>query len=93
MPLGTTARRALVRYLGTRARATTGDPLFTGRQGALSQRGTQQAIARLGRRAGAATRCSPHTFRHPRRSSGTLYPCRYLDLPHGSSGPELLELA
>jgi site-specific recombinase XerD len=64
VPLGTTARRALVRYLGTRARATSTDPLFTGRQGALSQRGTQQAIARLGRRAGIGTRCSPHTFRH-----------------------------
>ena len=64
VPLGTTARRALVRYLGTRARASATDPLFTGRQGALSQRGTQQAIARLGRRAGVGTRCSPHTFRH-----------------------------
>ena len=64
VPLGTTARRALVRYLGTRARPTVTDPLFTGRQGALSQRGTQQAIARLGRRAGVGTRCSPHTFRH-----------------------------
>jgi site-specific recombinase XerD len=64
VPLGTTARRALVRYLGTRARASAIDPLFTGRQGALSQRGTQQAIARLGRRAGVGTRCSPHTFRH-----------------------------
>jgi integrase/recombinase XerD len=63
-PLGTTARRALVRYLGTRARASATDSLFTGRQGALSQRGTQQAIARLGRRAGVDTRCSPHTFRH-----------------------------
>ena len=40
--LGTIARRALVRYLGTRARASATDPLFTGRQGALSQRGTQQ---------------------------------------------------
>lgn len=64
VPIGTTARRALGRYLGTRARATLADPLFTGRQGALSPRGTQQAIARLGRRAGTGTRCSPHTFRH-----------------------------
>lgn len=64
VPLGTTARRALLRYLGTRARTSAADPLFTGRQGALSQRGTQQAIARLGRRAGVGTRCSPHTFRH-----------------------------
>ncbi len=64
VPLGSTARRALVRYLGTRARSTVADPLFTGRQGGLSQRGTQQAIARLGQRAGVSTRCSPHTFRH-----------------------------
>lgn len=64
MRLGTTARRALVRYLGTRARAMAADPLFAGRQGALSRRGTQQAIARHGPRAGVGTRCAPHTFRH-----------------------------
>ena len=33
VPLGTTARRALLRYLGTRARTWVTDPLFTGRQG------------------------------------------------------------
>ena len=31
---------------------------------ALSPRGIQLAIARLGRRAAVGTRCSPHTFRH-----------------------------
>jgi site-specific recombinase XerD len=65
VPLGTTARRALVRYLGTRAIVRPADPLFVGRYGApLSKRGIHYAIARLGRRAGVRTRCSPHTFRH-----------------------------
>jgi site-specific recombinase XerD len=64
VPLGTTARRALVRYLGTRGRPAAADALFTGSQGALQPRGIQGVIARLGRRAGVATRCSPHTFRH-----------------------------
>jgi len=42
-----------------------GDPLFCGRWGpALTARGIQLAIARLGRRAAVGTRCSPHTFRH-----------------------------
>jgi hypothetical protein len=41
VPMVTTAREALVRYLGTRARATVTDPLFTGRQGALSRRATR----------------------------------------------------
>ena len=37
-----------------------GDPLFCGRWGpALTARGIQQAIARLGRRAAVGTRCSP----------------------------------
>jgi integrase/recombinase XerC len=65
VPIGASARRALVRYLATRAAVTAGDPLFCGRWGpALTARGIQQAIARLGRRAEVGTRCSPHTFRH-----------------------------
>ena len=65
MPLGTTARRALLRYVAGRDPVGPADPLFTGRYGApLSRRGIQYAIARLGRRAGVGTRSSPHTFRH-----------------------------
>ncbi|HET9853136.1 MAG TPA: tyrosine-type recombinase/integrase [Candidatus Limnocylindrales bacterium] len=65
VPIGASARRALVRYLATRATVTADDPLFCGRRGpALTPRGIQQAIARLGRRAAVGTRCSPHTFRH-----------------------------
>ncbi len=65
VPIGASARRALVRYLATRAAVAAGDPLFCGRWGpALTARGIQLAIARLGRRAAVGTRCSPHTFRH-----------------------------
>lgn len=65
VPLGTTARRALVRYLATRERVGPADPLFVGRYGErLSRRGIHATVARLGRRAGVGTRCSPHTFRH-----------------------------
>jgi site-specific recombinase XerD len=65
VPIGASARRALVRYLSTRRSVAAGDPLFCGRWGpALSARGIQLAIARLGRRAAIGTRCSPHTFRH-----------------------------
>jgi integrase/recombinase XerD len=65
VPIGASARRALVRYLATRAAVAAGDPLFGGRWGsALTARGIQLAIARLGRRAAVGTRCSPHTFRH-----------------------------
>jgi site-specific recombinase XerD len=65
VPIGASARRALVRYLATRVAVAAGDPLFCGRWGpALSARGIQLAIARLGRRAAVGTRCSPHTFRH-----------------------------
>ncbi len=65
VPIGTTARRALLRYVAGRNLVGPADPLFIGRYGApLSRRGIQYAIARLGRRAGVGTRSSPHTFRH-----------------------------
>ncbi|MBA3778989.1 MAG: tyrosine-type recombinase/integrase [Chloroflexi bacterium] len=65
VPIGTTARRALIRYLATRGGVGPADPLFTSRRHSrLTARGVQQAVARLGRRAGVGTRCSPHTFRH-----------------------------
>lgn len=64
VPIGATARRAVVRYVATRDRVGPADPLFVGRKGRLGLGGIQVAIRRLGRRAGVATRCSPHTFRH-----------------------------
>jgi integrase/recombinase XerD len=65
VPLGATARRALLRYVAGRDPVGPADALFVGRYGApLSRRGMQYAIARLGRRAGVGTRSSPHTFRH-----------------------------
>jgi site-specific recombinase XerD len=65
VPMGPTARRAILRYLGTRTKVGATDPLFANRDGGcLSTRGIHTAIAKLGRRAGVATRCSPHTFRH-----------------------------
>jgi site-specific recombinase XerD len=64
VPIGATARRALLRYVAQRDAVGSGDPLFVGRQGPLGRRGIQVAIRRLGRRAGVGTRCSPHTFRH-----------------------------
>jgi integrase len=65
VPVGSTARRALVRYLATMRNVEKRDPLFDSKQHhGLSPRGIQLAIARLGRRAGVGTRCSPHTFRH-----------------------------
>ena len=65
VPLGATARRALMRYVAERGVVRPTDPLFMGRWGRpLCRKSIQRAIADLGRRAGVATRCSPHTFRH-----------------------------
>ncbi|MHB8958350.1 MAG: tyrosine-type recombinase/integrase [Candidatus Limnocylindrales bacterium] len=64
VPVGATARRAVVRYVAGRG-ARAGDALFVGARGGPIQRRTlQRALADLGRRAGVGTRCSPHTFRH-----------------------------
>ncbi len=66
VPIGATARRAVVRYIAGRGAASRpGDALFVGARGApIERRMLQKAIADLGRRAGVGTRCSPHTFRH-----------------------------
>ena len=66
VPVGATARRAVVRYVAGRgAAARPGDALIVGaRGGPIERRILQMAIADLGRRAGVGTRCSPHTFRH-----------------------------
>jgi site-specific recombinase XerD len=64
VPIGATARAALLRYVRERESVGPADRLFVGRKGPLGRGGIQVAIRRLGRRAGVATRCSPHTFRH-----------------------------
>jgi site-specific recombinase XerD len=64
VPIGATARAALLRYVRERESVGPADHLFVGRTGPLGRRGIQVAIRRLGRRAGVTTRCSPHTFRH-----------------------------
>ena len=64
VPIGTTARGAIVRYLGQRGPGTPDAPLFLGRRGALDWRGMQQVLKRLKARAGITGRCSPHSLRH-----------------------------
>jgi site-specific recombinase XerD len=64
VPIGTTARGAIVRYLGQRGPGTPDAPLFLGRRGALDWRGMQQVFKRLKVRAGVTGRCSPHSLRH-----------------------------
>ena len=64
VPIGTTARGAIVRYLGQRGPGTPDAPLFLGRRGALDWRGMQQVLKRLKVRAGITGRCSPHSLRH-----------------------------
>ncbi len=64
VPIGSTARAAIVRYLGQRGPGPTDAPLFLGRRGALDWRGMQQVIKRLKARAGITGRLSPHSLRH-----------------------------
>jgi integrase len=64
MPVGGTARTAIVRYMGQRGAGRPDEPLFLGRRGALDWRGMQQVLKRLKGRAGITGRCSPHSLRH-----------------------------
>jgi site-specific recombinase XerD len=66
VPVGSTARQALVRYLRANRAPESGAPIFRSDRGggALGARGIQQAFRRLKLRAGIAGRCSPHTLRH-----------------------------
>jgi len=64
VPIGSTVRGAIVRYLGQRGPGMPDAPLFLGRRGALDARGMQRVFKRLKVRAGIAGRCSPHSFRH-----------------------------
>lgn len=64
VPVGGTARAAIVRYLGQRGGGAPDAPLFLGRRGPLDGRGIQQAIRRLKTRIGVTGRLSPHSLRH-----------------------------
>lgn len=64
VPVGTTARQALARYLRQGDDAADGVIFRSRRGGALGWRGIQQAFRRLKLRAGIPGRCSPHTLRH-----------------------------
>jgi site-specific recombinase XerD len=64
VPVGSTARQAIVRYLAQRGPGSPEAPLFLGRRGPLAGRGIQQAIRRLKARVGVTGRLSPHSLRH-----------------------------
>jgi integrase/recombinase XerD len=65
VPVGTTARQALARYLRQGDGSRADGVIFRSRRGgALGWRGIQQAFRRLKLRAGIPGRCSPHTLRH-----------------------------
>jgi integrase/recombinase XerC len=64
VPVGSTARQAIVRYLGQRGRGRSDDALFLGRRGEISSRGLQHMLRRLKGRVGVTGRLSPHSLRH-----------------------------
>lgn len=63
-PVGSTARQAIVRYLGQRGPGQPDDALFLGRKGEISARGLQHMVRRLKGRVGITGRLSPHSLRH-----------------------------
>ncbi len=64
VPVGSTARNAIVRYLGVRGPGGPDDALFLGRRGELGVRGIAQVFRRLKARVGVSDRLSPHSLRH-----------------------------
>jgi site-specific recombinase XerD len=64
VPAGSTARQAIVRYLGQRGPGGPDDTLFLGRRGEISARGLQRMVRRLKGRVGVTGRLSPHSLRH-----------------------------
>lgn len=65
VPVGTSSRRAIGRYLAERGRGEPDEPVFLAESGTgLTFHGIQQILKRLKARAGLERRCSPHTFRH-----------------------------
>lgn len=63
-PVGSTARQAIVRYLGQRGSGRPDDALWLGRKGQISARGLQHMVRRLKGRVGVTGRLSPHSLRH-----------------------------
>jgi site-specific recombinase XerD len=64
VPVGKTARAAIVRYLGQRGAGSADEALLLGRRGPLDARGIQQVVRRLKTRIGVVGRLSPHSLRH-----------------------------
>jgi integrase/recombinase XerD len=64
VPVGSTARQAIVRYVGQRGPGQPDDALFLGRRGEISTRGLQHMLRRLKGRVGVTGRLSPHSLRH-----------------------------
>jgi site-specific recombinase XerD len=64
VPVGSTARQAIVRYLGQRGQGKPDDALLLGRRGEISPRGLQHMLRRLKTRVGVTGRLSPHSLRH-----------------------------
>lgn len=64
VPVGSTARQAIVRYLGERGPGQPDDALWLGRKGEMSSRGLQHMVRRLKGRVGVTGRLSPHSLRH-----------------------------
>lgn len=60
--VGTSARKALLRYLSERGEAKAGDPLWMGHQGPLTLSGIEKLMQRLGERADVHP-SNPHRFR------------------------------
>jgi site-specific recombinase XerD len=64
VPVGSTARQAIVRYLGQRGPGKPDDALFLGRRGEISSRGVQHMLRRLKGRVGVTGRLSLDSLRH-----------------------------
>ncbi len=65
VPVGTSSRRAIGRYLAQRGRGEPDESVFLAEVGTgLTFHGIQQILKRLKASAGLERRCSPHTFRH-----------------------------
>jgi site-specific recombinase XerD len=66
VPVGTTARQALARYLRALGTPEAAMDIFRSERGdgPLGARGVQQLFKRLKARAGILGRCSPHSLRH-----------------------------
>ncbi len=64
VPVGLTARQAIVRYLGLRGPGQPDEALLLGRRGEIKSRGLQHMLRRMKARVGVTGRLSPHSLRH-----------------------------